>query len=157
MAASLFTCSRNRFARNRMLREVLAFDWAATTAGPLAAWPDALKHVARTVLVASAPLSMLIGRDGLLLYNDTVQSMFGEQYARMFGRPVAEVLPHAAGFYREIIDACYRGETRYYRDRPLRLHRGGRFETAWFNLEFLPILDERGRAHGVFVLSVETT
>lgn len=142
---------------NRMLGDTLAFDWAATSAGPMEGWSPALRTMARIILGASAPMSMLIGRDGLLVYNDTVSDVFGELYLGSIGKPVTEVLAEAAGFYREVIDKCLCGNSLSYRDQPIKLRRNGALETAWFDLEFSPIRDELGIPCGVLLLSFETT
>lgn len=140
-----------------MLREVVDFDWGSTPAGPMQGWPETLKNITRTALIATIPMTLLMGRNGILLYNDTVREIFGEQYDLSLGKSVMEVLPDSAGFYRDLIDACYRGEARNYSNEPLKIRRNSREETAWFNLEFLPVLDETGTAHGVLVISFETT
>lgn len=145
------------FVASRMLGDTLAFDWATTSAGPMEGWSPALRTMARTILGASAPMSMLIGRDGLLVYNDTVSDVFGELYRGSIGKPVTEVLAEAAGFYREVIDTCLCGNSLSYRDQPIKLRRNGALETAWFDLEFSPIRDEFGIPCGVLLLSFETT
>src|SRR5690606_19522452 len=124
---------------------------------PMEGWSPALRTMARTILGASAPMSMLIGRDGLLVYNDTVSDVFGELYRGSIGKPVTEVLAEAAGFYREVIDTCLCGNALSYRDQPIKLRRNGTLETAWFDLEFSPIRDEFGIPCGVLLLSFETT
>ncbi|MCG8271970.1 PAS domain-containing protein [Aquamicrobium sp. NLF2-7] len=142
---------------NRMLGEALAFDWSKTAAGAMDDWPMALRVMARTVLGASAPMSILIGRDGLVLYNDTVSEIFGDTYLGSIGRPITEVLTEAADFYRRTIDDCYCGKSHSYKDQPLKLRRNGNLETAWFNLDFSPIRDEFGMPCGVLLHSFETT
>lgn len=161
MPASLTSCFDPQLpgglVTNRMLNETLAFDWSKTPAGAMSEWPEPLRVMARTILGASAPMSMLIGREGLVLYNDTVSSMFGDTYLGSLGRPIAEVLAEAADFYRHTVDDCYRGKSPGYKDQPLRVRRNGSLETAWFDLDFSPIRDEFGTICGVLLLSFETT
>ncbi len=161
MPASLTTCFGPQmpegFVVNGMLGETLAFDWSKTSAGAMSEWPEPLRVMARTILGASAPMSMLIGREGLVLYNDTVSDIFGDTYLGSLGRPVAEVLAEAADFYRHTIEDCYCGKSPSYKDRPLRLRRNGGLQTAWFNLDFSPIRDEFGMVCGILLLSFETT
>jgi PAS domain S-box-containing protein len=140
-----------------MLKRLQAFDWASTEAGPYDEWPETLKGLARTVVTASAPMTLLVGPTGLVVYNDAVRAMFGSVYDGPIGKPVAEVLPEAAAFYRRVIAHCYKGASPSFRNELLKLRRQGRVETAAFNLDFTPVLDAEGRCLGVLLASHETT
>ncbi len=161
MPVSLFTHldrhAGGRLVDNEMLRRMLAFDWSATAAGPLDGWPEALKGTVRTILAASAPMTLLIGPEGLVICNDAVMRMFGSRYDGAIGQSVMDVVPQAAAFYRDVITSCAVGEAPRYEDYPLKLHRDGKEETGWFDLNFSPILDEMGAVLGVLVISFETT
>lgn len=133
------------------------FDWAATPAGPIAQWPDPLKHAARLVLLATEPMALLIGKDGLVAYNDAISDLFGARYVGSLGRPVGEVFPDADAFSRTVIDQCFAGIASRFTDQPLRVHRDGAWKTAWFHFAFTPIADMDGTVSGVFVVANETT
>jgi PAS domain S-box-containing protein len=83
-----------------------------------------------------------------------MREMFGAQYGDTLGKPVAQVVPEAAEFYRRAIDAAYACEPSVYPDSPIKLRSGG---TAWFDLEFTPIADEHGVVHGTLLTCNETT
>lgn len=160
MPASLFSHierSGRETRPNRMLAETIAFDWAATPAGPLESWPETLKVAARTVLSASAPMTLLIGPERRLLYNDAVRAIFGADYEASLGRSIFDVLPHARDFYRDAVEACLAGAAARHEDQPLSVMRDGARRTAWFDLDFIPLLDEAGAPQGVLLISNETT
>lgn len=49
------------------------------------------------------------------------------------------------------------GGTLSYRDQELTLHRRGRPEQVWMNLDYSPVPDESGRPAGVLAIVIETT
>ena len=155
--AGLDAGASSRFSANIMLREVRDFDWASSAAGPIEAWPDPLKFAARTMLLSSTPMSVLIGREGLVAYNDATRSMFGFSYYGSLGKPVTEVLPEAADFFRNVIGVAFEGQSSSFHDQPYKLPRNGSLRTCWFDLEFTPTADERGIVYGVLQITRETT
>lgn len=140
-----------------MLGEIQAFDWASTPIGPIETWSASIRAAVRLLLPSKAAMCVLVGRDGILIYNDAMREMFGAQYHGSLGKPVAEVLPEAIEFYRLAIDGCYALEPSAHLDSPLKLQRDGVAGTAWFSLEFTPIADQDGTVHGALVTCCETT
>ena len=146
-----------RLRQSDMLRRTLDFDWSATDAGPIADWPESLKSVARLVFSSSAPLALLIGPAGILIYNDAIRMIFEGIGASGLGRSVFDVLPDAADFYRDVIAACAAGEAPSFRDRILKIARNGTTEPAWFDLQFAPVIDSDGTHRAILVDAFETT
>ncbi len=144
-------------AANVMLHEMREFDWASSSVGPIEGWSDPLKYAARTMLLSSAPMTVLIGREGLVAHNDAVRSMLGSHYYGILGKPVTDILPEASAFYRNSISIAFEGQASSFHDQPLKLQRDGLPSTAWFDLDFTPIADESGIIHGVLLISKETT
>lgn len=140
-----------------MLDAMRAFDWSSTPAGPIASWDEPLKHAARLMMLSVTPMALLLGREGLLAYNDAMRELFGDPYDGSLARPVEDVLSEAASFYREAIDQCFAGQGCRFVDQPLRLCRNGESKTAWFNLSFMPVADVEGFVSGALVIVSETT
>ncbi|MFA7587641.1 MAG: PAS domain-containing protein, partial [Novosphingobium sp.] len=140
-----------------MLDAMRAFDWGSTPAGPIASWAEPLKHAARLMMLGATPMALLLGREGLIAYNDAMRELFGGHYDGSLARPVEDVLPEAASFYREAIDQCFAGQGCRFLDQPLRLCRNGEWKTAWFNLSFMPVADVEGVVSGALVIVSETT
>jgi PAS domain-containing protein len=144
-------------ANKVMLHRVSSFDWASTPAGPVDTWPEDIRSVSRTVLLSPAPTAVLIGRQGITLYNDAVRAAFGPDFEDALGKPVVEVLPHLADFYAKILADAFMGRASSFRDFPFDLRRKGERKKAWFDLDFTPIVDARGSVQGVLVACPETT
>ncbi|MCM8729761.1 PAS domain-containing protein [Hephaestia sp. GCM10023244] len=134
------------------------FDWRHSPAGAIDDWPEPLQHAARLMLLSTAAMTILIGREGLLIYNDATRTMFGNDYDGALGQPVGAVLPEAADFYRAAIDECYdRRSGIRFADAPIKLRRNGTLATAWFDLAFTPIANAEGDVFGVLLIANETT
>lgn len=50
-------------------RLIRAFDWTATELGPLDRWPAALRTATELLLNAPIAMVMLLGADGVMIYN----------------------------------------------------------------------------------------
>ena len=127
------------------LRALLAVDWTASSVGPVAGWPPELCCAVATVLRGAAPMAVLVGREGVVVCNEAARELLGDAHAGAQGRPIADVLPMAAAFYREALDACAAGRSLRFRDEPIRLCRAGAWRTFWFSFSLTPIF----AAHGV--------
>lgn len=140
-----------------MLDALWQLDWAATPAGDIEQWPDPLKYAAQLMLQSPAPMAVLIGREGLLAYNDAMRDLFGAYYDGSLGKPIEDVFPDAARICREGIDRCFAGLGGRFRDEPLRICRDGEWSTAWFHVACTPIADVNGHVSGVLLVLSETT
>ncbi|MND25860.1 Blue-light-activated histidine kinase 1 [compost metagenome] len=140
-----------------MLRNIRAFDWSRSSAGPIETWPEELKSAVRLILLSAAPMAVLIGREGLVVQNDALQEMLGERYTAALGQPVVKALPVAASFFRDAISSCYDGKGVRFRDQPVKLLRDRQLETAWFSVALTPIADIHANVYGVLVVASETT
>lgn len=140
-----------------MANALRQFDWASSSVGPIEDWPDPLKHAMRLALLSPAPMALLIGRDGVVAHNDAMRDLFGPCYEGSLGKPIAEVFPEAVPFYRDVLAQCFSGTGCRFRDRPLRVHRGGQWSVAWFHLAFTPIADAGGHVSGALLILGETT
>lgn len=146
-----------QLSHSKMVREIARADWDKTSVGKLDGWSPALLNAARLVLSSSAPMALLIGRDGVLICNDTLAEMFGTRYAGSIGKSIFDILPHASEFYRHVIADCYQGDSPNFRDQELKLDRGSTPAIAWFDLNFTPVRDDNGVVHGILAIAAETS
>jgi len=143
--------------RGEMAERVRAFDWASTPLGPIADWPQSLKTAAGIVLLSPVPMVMLWGEDGIMIYNDGYSVFAGGRHPQLLGSKVREGWPEVADFNDNVMKVGLSGGTLAYRDQELTLHRTGKPEQVWMNLDYSPILDESGKPAGVIAIVVETT
>jgi PAS domain S-box-containing protein len=133
------------------------FDWTSTSLGPLSAWPQSLKSVTQTLLHSPVPIVLLWGADGIMIYNDAYSVFAGGRHPRLLGSKVRDGWAEIADFNDNVMKVGLSGRTLAYKDQELTLHRNGRPEQVWMNLDYSPVLDEAGEPAGVIAIVVETT
>lgn len=148
MPRSLFPAAtpeaRARLEQDPTLKLINDFDWSGNPLGPIPGWPESLKGAVRVMMAASTPMTMLIGDDGILVYNNAYAEFAGGRHPRIFGQPALEAWPEAADFNRDKIDRGLRGLTTTLRNQELMLNRHGQMEPVWLELHYSPVLGEDG-------------
>ncbi|HTM77574.1 MAG TPA: PAS domain-containing protein, partial [Devosia sp.] len=161
MPKSLFPAAsaetRARLEQSPTLKLVNDFDWTSTSLGPIPQWPDSLKGAVRVIMVASSPMVILAGREGVLLYNDAYADFAGNRHPAIFGRPAEQAWPEIAEFNRDKIEMGFRGQAVTLRNEELVLDRHGQLESGWMDLHYSPILGDDGSPIGTICMVHETT
>jgi two-component sensor histidine kinase len=109
------------------------------------------------LLHSPVPIVLLWGPDGIMLYNDAYSGFAGERHPALFGSKVREGWPEVADFNDNVMNVGLSGGTLSYHDQELSLCRKGFPEQVWMNLDYSPVLDEKGLPAGVLAIVVETT
>jgi PAS domain S-box-containing protein len=138
----------------QMIRD---FDWAKTSIGPLASWPQSLKSVTQMLLLSPVPIVLLWGEDGVMIYNDAYSEFAGGRHPELLGSKVREGWAEVSDFNDHVMRTGLGGRTLAYRDQELALQRRGKLEPVWMDLDYSPVLDESGAPAGVIAIVVETT
>jgi len=135
---------------------IKARDWSDTL-GPVEKWPQSLKAATGLLLRSPVPIAMLWGDDGIMIYNDAYSLIAGGRHPDLLGCKVREGWPEVADFNDHVMKVALAGGTLSFRDQELVLHRHGRPETVWMNLDYSPVLGDDGRPAGVLAIVIETT
>ncbi|MFS2028162.1 PAS domain-containing protein [Massilia sp. CT11-137] len=133
------------------------YDWAGTSLGPICRWPDVVRTTVELILRSPVPIVTLWGEDGVMIYNDAYSGFAGGRHPRLLGSRVGEGWPEVADFNDNVMKVGLAGGTLSYRDQELTLHRSGKPEPVWMNLDYSPIVDAAGAVVGVIAIVVETT
>jgi PAS domain S-box-containing protein len=133
------------------------YDWSATSLGPVGHWPDVVRTTVELILRSPVPIVTLWGEDGVMIYNDAYSGIAGGRHPRLLGSKVREGWPEVADFNDNVMKVGLAGGTLSYRDQELTLHRTGKPEQVWMNLDYSPIVDAGGAVVGVIAIVVETT
>src|SRR3984893_7952026 len=133
------------------------FDWAKTSLGPLAAWPQSLKTITETLLRSPVPIVLLWGVDGIMIYNDAYSVFAGGRHPKLLGSKVRDGWAEVADFNDHVMKVGLNAVTLAYKDQELTLYRHGQPEQVWMNLDYSPVLNEAGEPAGVIAIVVETT
>jgi PAS domain S-box-containing protein len=138
-------------------RLIAEFDWQGTELGPLIHWPAHVRVATALMLRSTVPIVMLWGTTGVMIYNDAYSHFAGQRHPRLLGSKVREGWPEVADFNDNVMKVGLAGGTLSYHDQELTLHRSGRAEQVWMNLDYSPLLDDAGVPVGVMAVVVETT
>jgi PAS domain S-box-containing protein len=138
-------------------RLIGAFDWGATSIGPIAAWPGYLRTTIATLLRSPVPIVTLWNEDGVMIYNAAFAEFAAERHPRLLGSRVREAWPELADFNGQVITTVLDGGTLSYREREFTLCRGGRAEPVWLDLDYSPVLDEQDRPAGIIAIVTDVT
>ncbi|MEO5698035.1 MAG: ATP-binding protein, partial [Burkholderiaceae bacterium] len=141
----------------RMAELIGAFDWGVAGLPPLGQWPAHMKVATALMLRCQIPIVMLWGERGVMVYNDAYAEFAGARHPRLLGSNVREGWDEVADFNDHVMKVGLAGRNLSYSDQELTLHRNGRAEQVWMNLDYSPLLDEAGAPAGVMAIVVETT
>ncbi|MRG57970.1 GAF domain-containing protein [Phyllobacterium sp. SYP-B3895] len=140
-----------------LARLIAAYDWTLTPLGPIDAWPQSLKSTISLILHSPVPIVTLWGELGIMIYNDAYSLFAGGRHPQLLGSEVRKGWPEVADFNDNVMKVGLEGKTLAYLDQELVLHRSGKPERVWMNLDYSPLINEDGVPCGVMAIVVETT
>lgn len=149
--------TRDRLEQDPTLKLFNTHDWSANPLGLIPDWPENLKGAVRLMMAASTPMVMMVGEQGILVYNNGYAEFAGQRHPEIFGMPVLEAWPEIAEFNKLNMDRGLRLESWTLRDQELSLNRHGEPEPAWMDLHYSPIIGDDGLSMGTLCVVHETT
>jgi PAS domain S-box-containing protein len=139
-----------------MSEKIRAYDWSATSLGPLESWPQSLKIAAAMILGSKFPACIVWGPSLTTIYNDAFRPILGAK-AEALGRPFDDVWSEAWDTLAPIARRALAGESTFIEHFPLVVERNGYPEEAYFTFSYSPIRDETGTIVGFLDTVIETT
>jgi PAS domain S-box-containing protein len=136
---------------------ISAFDWGATSVGPIASWPGYLRTTVSTILRSPVPMVTLWNEDGVMIYNAAYSEFAAGRHPHLLGSCIREGWPEVADFNDNVMKTVLAGGVLSYREQELTLYRRGRAEQVWLDLDYSPILDDQNRPAGVIAIVIEVT
>ncbi|WP_052715632.1 PAS domain-containing protein [Devosia chinhatensis] len=149
--------TRDRLEQDFTLKLFNTFDWSTTPLGPIPDWPESLKGAARLMMAASTPMAMMVGEEGILLYNSGYAVFAGQRHPEIFGMRTLEAWPEIAEFNRQNIERGLLSESWTFNNQELVLNRHGEPESVWMDLHYSPIMGDDGLSMGTLCVVHETT
>ncbi len=138
-------------------RIIADFDWSQTSLGPIGGWQQSLRTTIGLIIRSPVPMTLLMGSDGVMLYNDAFAAFAGARHPQALGSKVRESWPEVADFNANVISIGLAGESVFYTNQRMTLHRNGRAEQVWMTLGYSPVLDDADQPIGVLAVVTETT
>lgn len=141
-----------------MAELIRSYDWANSALGSPATWPSCLRSSLEMILPAHAQIVMFWGPDFIALYNDAYAPTIGDRHPQAFGQPARENWDELWYDLGPLLLSVFEtGKTVSAKDRPFYMERHGYPETAYFDISYSAIRDEKGIVRGVLCLVEETT
>lgn len=141
-----------------MADRIRALDWAQTSLGPRALWPNELREATKMCLESSHPIVMYWGPDYNLIYNDAWRPIIGGKHPSALGRRGREVWAEIWNVFGVMLDdVSGTGVATWWEDQLLLLHRFGFTEESYFSYSLSPVRDDAWSVRGVLTAVTETT
>ncbi|MGY1825820.1 ATP-binding protein [Blastococcus sp. SYSU DS0541] len=138
-------------------RLMAAFDWSATSVGPVETWPVSLRMAVRTVLVSRFPMIVCWGPDLLQFYNDAYAPVLGAKHPAI-GKDIRLTQPETWDALRPPIEhAMSTLDASWMPELLLPLERAGYREETYFTVSHAPAFDDDGRVAGIHAVCAEVT
>jgi signal transduction histidine kinase/ActR/RegA family two-component response regulator len=136
-----------------------AFDWSATSVGPIETWPASLKTTIGTLLHSRHPMFLWWGPDLVQFYNDAYVPSFGKgKHPAALGQRGAECWQEIWPIIGpQIDDVMSRGIPSWNEDHLVPIVRNGRLEEVYWTYGYSPVFDDDGGIGGTLVVCTETT
>jgi PAS domain S-box-containing protein len=103
------------------------------------------------------PQCLCWGPDLLQVYNDGYRVIMGEKHPAGFAKPVLQNWAESAVAIAPLLHRVLAGETVYFEDLAVPVHRDGVLADAYFTFSYSPVLDDAGDIGGVLINCSETT
>lgn len=142
---------------NTLLQFVSDYDWAATPLGRISEWSESLRGAVRVMMTSATPMTMLVGEQGILIYNQAYADFAGGRHPTIFGMPAREAWPEAAEFNRDKIERGMAGLVTSLPAQEMTLNRDGQPEAFWLELHYSPVLGENGQPIGSLAIVHDIT
>jgi len=135
-----------------------AFDWAATSLGPVARWPESLKTCVRIILTSRQPMFVWWGEELINLYNDAYRSIVGGKHPGALGQPASVVWREIWDQVRPRAERAMRGNEGTYDEALLLImERHGYQEETYYTFSYSPVPNERGGTGGIICANTDDT
>ncbi|HEV2646923.1 MAG TPA: PAS domain-containing protein [Acidobacteriaceae bacterium] len=133
-----------------MADRVRAFDWAATSLGPIASWSKELVTIVNLTLCSPSPARTMWGPEFILIYNDHYRSFPGPRHPAALGRPARETYEESWPVVGPLLEHAYAtGEVFFYEKLLVPLPGPNGMEDHYLNYSFNPIYED-GKLAGLF-------
>jgi PAS domain S-box-containing protein len=134
-----------------------AHDWSTSPLGDPSLWPQALRTIVGLVLNSKFPMFIAWGPELAFLYNDAYTDILGDKHPFALGRPFKQVWSEIWPDIEPIAQRSLMGQSEYFENLPLTMHRKGYAEETWFTFSYSPARDDSGHIAGVYCACTETT
>jgi serine phosphatase RsbU (regulator of sigma subunit) len=133
-------------------------DWAATAAGAPATWSPAVRNAAILTLSTRFPVTLLIGPEFVMVYNDAYAELIDDKHPAALGARAHDVFPEAWDTIGPMMEGVASGTGAiWFEDASVPLVRHGFLEECYFTFSYSPVFGADGTIEGVLDIATDTT
>jgi serine phosphatase RsbU (regulator of sigma subunit)/anti-sigma regulatory factor (Ser/Thr protein kinase) len=138
---------------------VHAFDWSATSLGPITGWDSAVRAAVELVLASPVPMLLTVGDDFVVIYNDAYAELLGTLHPPAMGRPATQAFGGAweQPGLGDVIQQVHRTGRSVLEPESQMQFTPGHAEPAFYTRGHSVIRTSRGAVAGVLTVAAETT
>ncbi|KAL8846111.1 MAG: hypothetical protein Q9221_008779 [Calogaya cf. arnoldii] len=133
-------------------------DWAKTALGPVESWSFNLRQMVLYLFADSRPACLFWGAHKVIIYNDSYIPIASTKHPEAFGSTCAVTWSEV---YADVEFAMRKAEASRYaatmENQLFLIEREGSLEEAYFQGNFVPILDSDGKTEGYYNSVLEST
>lgn len=137
--------------------ELLAFDWASTSVGPISTWSQTLVSITRMMLTSKQPICFFWGPELLMFFNEAYRPMLGQRADVALGRSFATVWPDVWSDVLPMTRSALSGVGVKVDEMPMTMTRNGYPEQTFWTFAYTPLWDDNGRVAGLINTPVDAT
>ncbi len=135
-----------------------SIDWAATSLGPVSAWPANLRVSVSTMLAAASPMYVYWGQEYIQLYNDAAIPSLGAKHPAAIAHPAMGTWAENWEQLKPQFDKVMRaGEGVYVQDHLFLMNKGSFLQEEYYTYSCSPIRNEQGEVCGILNPFFETS
>ncbi|WP_433791186.1 ATP-binding SpoIIE family protein phosphatase [Actinoplanes sp. CA-252034] len=138
---------------------VHAFDWSATSLGPITRWDPAVRAAVELALSSPVPMLLTVGDDFVVIYNDAYAEVLDGLHPAALGRPAASAFGAAwdQPGLGDVIQQVHRSGRSILEPESQVQFAPGRTEPAFYTRGHSVVRTSRGAVAGVLTVAAETT
>ncbi|MBC2773024.1 PAS domain-containing protein [Rhizobium sp. AQ_MP] len=141
----------------QMVEEIRAFDWGATSLGPIDTWPMSLMTTLRLVLMTRQPMCFWWGDELLQFHNDAYLPMLAGRETSALGQPFRDYWADVWEGIEPFVRRAQSGEGTWMENLPLQIRRDGVMQDSFWTFSYSPLYDDQGLIAGLLNVVTETT
>lgn len=137
-----------------------SYEWAKTSLGHPANWPNSLQTTLSIVLNSKFPMFLWWGEDLIQFYNDAYRPSLGNggKHPVALGLKAEDTWQEIWHIIKPLIDQVLGGgEATYSEDQLIPIYRNGTMEDVYWTFGYMPVKNETGKIEGVLVVCTENT
>ena len=135
-----------------------AYDWGATTLGPIGGWSEALLCSVNLMLACRFPAVIFWGPEMIQFYNDAYLPLMAEKHPAALGQAAPECWKEAWHIIGPQFESVLvRGETVLQESVLVPVRRDGQLQDIYWTYSYSPIFEVSGDVTGILVVCHDVT